>query len=434
MTDSKSERVSMIPRRISSFLRHSIWTIRCAVSEFFRDFCHQRAASLSYTTFLALVPLVAIFIFVLNLAGFLTEYRDKAQEQVIEHFAPESREAVVNFLNQVIEKLSDYSTSTGLLGFVTFVAVGILVMFSIEGVFNEIWEVRTARSFMKRIFAFWFVLCFIPIALASSAYIKARVERAALVQNIVGGSSFLDFVYGWLVPLCITYLIFFVLYVYMPNTRVAYLYGLCGALLAGTFWEIAKWGFKLYLEKTVSYYQLFGSVGAVPVFFVWVYLSWLIVLFGAEVSYVLQNRNFIEIIRASKIRPVPIHPDYLAALIMGDIAAKFVHGQTPPSSSDLAIRFSVPPKEIMNILDALHEADLVHRINESDRFVLSRPPASIKLNEVFRAIGVKEGIMLERMRDEMGDAVGVLEKARKEVRESVKDITLSTLITQRKKG
>ncbi|MEW5703649.1 MAG: YihY family inner membrane protein [Pseudomonadota bacterium] len=240
--------------------------------------CAQAAAALSYTSLLALVPATAIGFTVFAIFPGLEESRDAVSSLLFKNFAPHMEEVIRSQLGAFAEKARRLTAVGTLFLFVTTV----LLLSTIEKTFNYIWNVRTQRKLVPRLLAYWAVMTlgpvFIGAGLSISGYLFAATEwfgseRAAGIRDFVRFVPFLLETAGLAL-----------LYIVIPNREVPWRDALVGGVVAAVLFESAKKSFGLYLTYFPTYQVIYGALAAIPIFLIWMYISWLAVLVGGLVA------------------------------------------------------------------------------------------------------------------------------------------------------
>jgi membrane protein len=191
-------------------------------------------------------------------------------------------------------------------------------------------------------------------------------------------------------PAVLSYLIsvvgFFLLYFVLPNTSVQVRSALWGAAVAALVWSVAKWGFGVYVTEFIPYQEVYGVLGLIPLGIFWIFVSWLIVLFGLQLAFTtqhLQSLDRAQIEAAKKHGEQFIADDMTVIGIMQEIAGGFEAGRAPVSLEAICSKFSMPADFCEKILNCLLKADLVARADEPrDGFVPGRDPEDIKLSQI----------------------------------------------------
>lgn len=287
----------------------------------------------------------------------------------------------------------------GLIGVATLIYAAISMLVEIERAFNQIYRVPVGRSWMRRITNYWTLLTLGVGALVATFYIGARFEawvaQAIESRGLSLGSGALTLtLVGYGVTVAISTLLLMLAYTVVPNTRVKALPALCGAAVGAILWEAGKWGFGQYLAYSTSYAKLYGSIALVPLFMLWVYVTWFIVLFGLQITYQMQHG-----LKRTQARPIsdagPAMADPAAALsVMGAVTRGFNAGKRL-TAGEIAQAAKLNEAIVGLVLEPLLERGLVVRVEhdglggggseEEPVYTLGRPAAGIRAADVLAA-------------------------------------------------
>lgn len=246
----------------------------------------MRATALAYTTLLSLVPFLAVTFSLFKAFGGLGKAMAPIKNFILSNLATGTGHEVVRTLDRFIENFR--SGAVGLIGFLLLVVSVVSVLATIEKFFNDIWGVRQSRSFARRFTSYWTFVTIGPILLGISLTVTGALQSSKLVNQILllsGAEKFLISKIPWLT----TWALFSALYLMMPNTKVKVRAAVIGGIIGGTLWEVAKYGYTLYATRVVSHSKVYGSLGMIPIFLVWIYYTWLVVLIGAQLTCAIQN-------------------------------------------------------------------------------------------------------------------------------------------------
>lgn len=244
---------------------------------FVADQCTVRAAGLTYTSLLALVPLLAISFAIFSAFPAFDDLQIKVQVYIFENFVPQVGETVA-------QHLEGFTKQTGKLtavGIVFLVATSIMLLLTISNAFDAIWRVQGNRTLVGRLLVYWAVLTLAPLLLGANVSLSGYLFTAAQasgVERFTGPlSGFARFL-----PLLFQFGGFAVLYLVMPNTSVRIRDALVGGFTAALLFEILKKLFGYYVTAFPTYETIYGALATFPIFLIWMYISWLVVLIGAE--------------------------------------------------------------------------------------------------------------------------------------------------------
>ncbi len=276
--------MSRFPSRLSSW-RHRfaplLGFLRLFLGRWHQDRLPVLAGHLAYVTLLSLVPLVAVIFSVLSYLPAFDELRQQIEGFVFDNFVPAAGEAIQAHFTQFVTN----STRTTSIGILALVVVALLLISAIDENLNHIWRSRGERGKVTTLAVYWLILTLGPLLagasiLATSYVVSLRLFEVELVSRLGG------LLLG-LLPFVLSLGGMLLLYLVVPNARVRFRHALGGAVLAALLFEGAKKGFAFYITYFTSYEAIYGALAVVPILFVWIYLSWLIVLLGAEVTAAL---------------------------------------------------------------------------------------------------------------------------------------------------
>jgi len=298
--------------------------LRETIRRYIHDRCLEFAASLTFTTLLAFVPMMAIALAILAHFPVFDDIRVNMQAFVLDSFLPDAGLALIDHFGHFVENTAKLS-AVGAIGLA--IAVFMLLL-SIESAFNAIWHVTVPRPFMWRVLAFWTVLTLGPILLGISVtlsgYLYATAQSAGVeAWTGPGGRS------TKLLPPFLEFAAFSLLYGAMPNRPVKLSHALTGALVATVLFEGLKKGFGVYVTYAPTYQTIYGAMAAVPITLIWVYLAWCIGLFGAVLSASLSEwRVHQEISGVPQVGPGMRLT--IALSVLSQLRAASVHGEVVP--------------------------------------------------------------------------------------------------------
>jgi len=236
----------------------------------------QVAGSLTFTTVFALVPLLTIALAIFTTFPLFNTFRTSLEAYFVQSVMPKSISSnILNYLTMFASK----ATRLSAVGAVTLIVTSIAMMNLIERVFNRIWRVRGQRAWTKRIVVYWALITLGPLLIGVSLTLSSQVFMAT--SDLVGHVPILGTLIYTMLSLALSTATFTLLYVAVPNRDVDWHDAAWGGLVAGLAFELAKRGFAIFITQFPTYSKIYGALAAVPLFLLWVYLSWLITLFGA---------------------------------------------------------------------------------------------------------------------------------------------------------
>lgn len=356
----------------SGFLRSLTGFAAYCGQRFAADQCLRTATQLSYASLLAMVPILAICLGLLSAFPAFEHLRQDAQIFLFENLVPNAGVEVSDQLATFVEN------ARGMTGFGTaaLAVTALFLLSTINGAFNGIWRVTEPRPLMVRIMAYWMVLTVGPIFLGISLSLSSYGFATTLLEQ--GDRAF-----GLtrLLPFVLTTCAFTVLYAVVPARNVALRHALVGALVAAVLSEALKFGFAFYLKQFPSYEVIYGAIASVPIFLIWMYLSWAVVLFGAEVAAAAPEWRLVDRLRTARYGPGPRLALALSLLFRLRSAAR---AGTVMKESALTRQLPAGLDELSKVMHALNRHGFVSRAN--GRWVLSRDLTATSLEELLQAI------------------------------------------------
>jgi len=258
---------------------------------------------LAYISLLSLVPLVAVAFSVLNAFPMFSSLRQDIEAFVYANVVPSRGDELQTYINGFVENI-DQTTTVGVL---FLLVVALMLMHNIDKTLNKIWRVQKRPRLMISLSIYWMILTLGPILLGASIAMTSYL--AALSHLADSYTPMLSTLFLTLAPYAVSLLAFFILYQLVPNTRVRYRYAFWGALFSSVLFEMLKKSFALYIYYFPTYQAIYGALALVPILFVWVYLCWMVVLLGAELTALLQElhqRQLETAAEAAKAEPADV--------------------------------------------------------------------------------------------------------------------------------
>ena len=251
---------------------------RFLARRFLEDNLFQAAGALSYTTVFALVPLSMVVFGVLSAFPVFSEWSDRLSDYIFSNFVPSAARSVEAYLKQFSANVGQLTTA----GVIALVVSLLITLNGVETTFNRIWRVKSARPRIGRFLVYWTVLTLGALMAAASLAMSARFFAMSIFETEAG--HVLQAMMLRLAPMGIELLAFAAIYRVVPHRTIHWRHALAGALLATIGFEVVKWGIGLYLGNFTSYSKLYGTLAFVPIFLLWIYMSWVAVLLGASLA------------------------------------------------------------------------------------------------------------------------------------------------------
>ncbi len=341
-------RLTDLPRK-KSFLIKQLRTVLLAIRGFDEDKCLLRASSLTFYSLLSIVPVVAMAFGIAKGFGF---------ERYLEHQLVERLPGQEKILLQIIEfaKRLLENTKEGVIlgiGIAILLWTIIKLLSHIESAFNDIWEIQKSRTAARKFTDYLSIMLispfFVVISSSVTLFITTQIMHVTERLSLLGAFSPLIMIALRLLPYCLIGLFFTIVYILMPNTKVSIRSGLIGGLIAGTTYVLLQWGYINFQVGIAKYNAIYGSFAALPLFLVWMQLSWLIVLFGAEISFAIQNVDTYEFEHDS-MGISPRFKKLLSLQVSHQIIMTFSKGEQPLTAPQISNNLGIPIRLLHQIL------------------------------------------------------------------------------------
>ncbi len=341
-----------------SFFIQQLRIIILAFRGFMEDRVSLRASALTFYTLLSLVPIVAMGFGIAKGFGF----DSRLEEFIMENF--KGQEEVMNWVIDLSDQVLEGVQGGVLAGIGLLILTWSImrVLTNIEGSFNAIWQIRKSRTFFRKLADYLSIMLIGPflIIISSSVmiYIASRVESAqegVIFFQVI--TPALKTLLGFL-PYTLIWLAFTLLYIIMPNTRVNFKYALIAGIIAGTLFQVVQWGYVHFQIGVTKYSALYGTFAALPLFLVWLQISWLIVLLGAEISFAYQNVGKYAV-EAESLNISNHNKRILSMLILHHVIKYFEKGEEPPTSAEIGEKLGIPIRLVRDVLFDLTTANIL---------------------------------------------------------------------------
>jgi membrane protein len=343
-----------------------------------------RAMGLVYTTLLSIVPLLALSFSVLKAFGVAGQIRPMLQS----FLAPlgEKSEEVVQRIVAFIENMN--VGVLGAVGLALLLYTAVSLVQKIEESLNFIWHVPRARPMGERFSRYLSVLLVGPILVFSALGITATVMSIETVRDLLAVSVFGQAVelVSRLMPYLLVIAAFTFVYLFIPNTRVRLGPALVGGAVGGIAWQSAGWAFAMFVATSNKYAAIYSGFAILVLFMIWLYVSWLVLLFGSSVAFYVQHPEYLYA-RSGEPRLSNRMRERTALAAAALVAQRFAVGEPMPSSAELTRALGVPSHVLSTVLEALERSNvLVRNGDDPPRFLPARDPAAIRLAEVLQTV------------------------------------------------
>lgn len=365
------------PKELPKYLRLLVMPARIiliAFRGFKEDKVPLRASALTFYSMLSVVPVVAMGFGIAKGFGFQSMLEEQLKKNLSEQ--QEVLEWIITFANRFLE-----NTRGGLIagiGIVILIWTVMKVFGNIESSFNAIWQIHKPRVWFRKFSDYLTMMLIAPILLilstSSNVFITTQITKITAEVELLGYISPLIFFLVKLIPYVLFWFVLTLIYMVMPNTKVNFKSAFAAGVIAGTLFVFVQWAY-IYFQIGVSKYNaIYGSFAALPLFLIWLQTSWVIVLFGAEISFAVQNVEKYE--HDPDIRNISLFSHrVLTLMIVHRLVRQFVDGKPPLTAKELSQQLEIPIRLVRDIIYVLVEANILSEINTSHDKLNAYQPA-----------------------------------------------------------
>ncbi len=422
-TDSLNKRNSIFV----NLIRLAYVTIR----EYRENELALRAMSLVYTTLLSLVPLLAFTISILKAFGVV----DNQLEPFLLNFFEPLGDKGIEVTHRIMEFIGKINFGVlGVAGLVMLIYTAISVITKIEDSMNLIWKIQKGRSLARRLSDYITTLIVGPVLLFAAFGITATLSSNTVVSKLLDieplGAIF--FAFGKAVPFIFVLIVFTIIYMIIPNTKVQIKSALVGGVCAGIAWHATSWFFHVAVASSTKYAAIYSGLAVLIIFMIWLYLNWLIVLIGAQITFCYQNLRFLTLKKevfnlSTKLR------EKLSLIIMYLIGYNFYYDLNRWTTDSLTERLRLPHEPVEDAVSDLTQNKLIIETGDNPPcFVPSRALEKITLKEIVDATRTNyETDLVEKKYLSMPEVDVVTGRVENAINEALGDTSLKDIVLSR---
>ncbi len=376
-TDIWRIRLATVSRRRSLLIR-PLRIVLLALRGFDEDRCQLRASALTFYSLLSVVPIVAMAFGIAKGFGF-----EKLLEKQLLAKVPSQEEVlhrIIEFARSLLE-----NTKGGMIA-----GIGVVILFwtvvkvlgHIEHAFNHIWGIEESRTLGRKFSDYLSVTFICPVLFIVSGsvtvFISTQVTLVTERVALLGLFSSVIFLFIRLLPFCVIWVLFTFVYIFMPNTKVNFKSGLLAGVIAGTTYQLVQWAYITFQMGAAKYNAIYGSFAALPLFLIWLQISWLIVLLGAEICFAHQNVDTYEF-EPDCLNVSSAFKRLLSLQIMHLLVTEFHTGRRPLTDVKISRILDIPIRLVRQILHDLVGSGIVSKTKtEEERQSGYQPARSIE--------------------------------------------------------
>jgi len=352
---------------------------RAAWARFQEERCMQLSGSLTYTTLLALVPLITVALAIATTFPGFREWTGQLDVWLTKNLLPPQ---IAGAITRYVGEFTAAAARLTALGIGFLAVTSVLLMLTIDRGLSQIFRITRPRPLAQRLLMYWAVLTLGPVLMGASISMTSMLVSASL--GVARELPLVHFLLLRLAPFVLTTAAITLVYLAVPNRKVMFGHALVGGMVAGVAFEAMQRGFAVYITHFPTYAVVYGAFAAVPIFLVWMYLSWTVVLFGAAVTAVLPGYQ------GEERRGQPAGRQFYEALeVLGSLAQAQRGGRTL-SLSKLVQEVGLAPDQVERLLERMERAGWIAR-GSGDRWVLSRGADRLLVADVYRTFVMDAG-------------------------------------------
>lgn len=357
-----------------------------------------QAMGMVYMTLLSIVPFLLFLFYIMTLFDFFERF-DSILNQlrilILNNLAAGTGETILNYLE--VNILNIDIQQLGAISFFSLVMLTVFMLARIEVTFNKIWNVEEHRDIFKRFVGFWTFITlgtFIITLFSSMTFVFIERYMGVWFSDVEAGQSG---IFSWIM-FSLNFFVFIIAYYLIPNTKVEPLAAIFAGIISGTLFIFSKNIYSIYTEYLVTYRKIYGSLSVIPIFLVWIFLIWLIVLIGAVISYVFQNRDILYYKNVENSSNQTIK-NLIPTAILINIYKNFLNDKNKSKGiklKDLTEKIKLPADEIQKALKILKEKKYITETKEG-KFVPATDISNIYIWDIYEANYLNEDIKLKKI-------------------------------------
>lgn len=338
---------------------------------FLQNRCLETAKSLTYTSLFAVVPFITLLLAILSAFPSFQVFGTQIENMIFTHLLPSSSTELAGYISE----FADQAKNLTWVGAIMLLVTAYLMLANVESSFNEIWAVSEQRKGLSSFLLYWSVLSLGPLLLGVAAAISSFITSLALFERFSAISELLGArpVFLELFPTALTIGAFTLLYVAVPNSAVRVRDGLIGAIVVAILFKILKWIFATFIARA-SYEFIYGTFAAIPIFLIWIYMCWVVILFGANLV------RSITLFRTHNVA-IAVHPCLLLIALMHKLWDLQRQGRSLHLKDLIAEQWPPRAVNVDKLLLLLVELKIVRSINEEE-YILIRDLHEVSMWDV----------------------------------------------------
>lgn len=378
------------------------------------------AMGMVYITILSIVPFLIFSFYIMTLFNFFGKIDiivEEIKTLILNNLAAGTGESLINYLEIYI--LNVDIEQLGIISFVSLIFIIVFMLARVEMTFNNIWNVKEHRDLFKRFVSFWTFITLgtftITMLLTLSLLFAERYLGLWLSGEQISQSSIFSYIL-----FSFNFLIFIIVYYFVPNTDIKPTAALFAGIFSGLLFILSKNLYGIYTSNIITYSQVYGPLSIIPIFLLWLYLIWLIVLLGAVISYVFQHRSGLKYMLNQKKINQGLR-DLIPTAILLVLFKNFKKKNTEALSfSNLLDKINLPAEDIKNELENLKKNNFIAE-TETGKFIPLAEAKELSVWDIYQANFLNEGFEVKRIFKDL-EMQNLYKKLKKEEKETFKEI------------
>ena len=366
---------------IPDFVKTKLWFLPRLWNEFNHDQCPVRASGLAFASLLALVPVSALLLSLFSGFGAFSSIVESIQTFLVRTLVPTRQEEILTYVARFVEN----TRRLGVFGLIFFLITSVLLLAGIQRTFDAVWGTPSKKNTVGK-FATYVSVLIVGSFLLSIGLNVTGVLSSSVIQIFSAESDWFQDVFIKVFPAVFLFAALFFMIRFLPAGKVATTSALLGALVGAVLWEAARAIFVFWVSYVIRLSVVYGSLAVIPIFLIWLYLAWTIVLLALEVAFVHQHRKEQSCgVTLWQREPAEVLRCGIELYLI--VAEEFGLGSKPPSGAYLANRMGIAERDLLRIIEKFQNANLIIAAGARGRgYVPSRELSSVKAEEVARCV------------------------------------------------
>jgi len=356
-----------------SFLVRQLRVLALAIKGFNEDKCLTKASALTFYMLFSIVPILALFFAIAKGFGM----QQKLEANLLEEFS-QYRDILTQaftYANKMLE-----TTQGGIIagvGVLLLLYAVLTLLSSIEDSFNEIWQIKKGRTFVRKVTDYLAIMIFAPIFIVASGglsvFLKAQADGAVKGVEWLGHIDFVGIFLFKILSIVLMGGLFTFIYIVLPNTKVKFKSAMLAGIVSAIAFDLLQWAYINFQVGVVRFNAIYGSFAALPLFLIWIQYSWYIVLFGSELAFAYQNVDHYEL--ESEIQNIsPRYRRVISLLVANLVVQNFIDGKKPLNAVEIAEKLDLPIRLARDIISDFTETGILNEVRTQDEKDMAYQP------------------------------------------------------------